>query len=244
MTASPNGAIPAAPPGAESALPYGEGRVGTEVPPPPPPTEADGLRARLTAAERDLAGWESWSKRIEDSNRPKRASQTLATVRAWPKRYAVSLCIASATLVTTVGIVHGTPRHSEKQVATMAANQVLGQVSPEMDAKWADMRAEATNTVETAPLSVYGLDLTEDAKTAIGWVGTPGNLKLNEERAEYVAKQVRVLSAKEKLLDLRLTSKTPTDLRVHTNVAEGFSLFSPPATQAPPPAAATATSAP
>ncbi len=182
-----------------------------------------------------------------EKQQPRQAKRTpshLATKeRQWPKRYAVPLVIASGVLVSVVVIQRGTPQLSETQVASLAAGAATDSALAEQERRWAEMRAEATTVVQPEPLSVYGLELTEDAKTAIGWVGQPGNLRLNAARAEVVAKQVRVLSASVRLLDLRLTSKGPTDLRVHTNVAEGFAWFLPPSAQAPAPAS-TVTSAP
>jgi hypothetical protein len=173
----------------------------------------------------------------------KQPSKTLAGLRGLPQRYAVPLCIGAAVVATSAGITMCSPRHNEQQVAAMAKQDVMSEVVPALNAELANNRAQATNTVSPEPLSVYGLELTEDAKSAIGWTGPPGNLVLNVKRAEIVAAQVKILSAKFKLLDLRLTSVSPTDLRVTTNIAEGFPLFAPPATQAPA-AATTATSAP
>lgn len=235
----------AAAPGSGNGLPYGETGVGAKAPPPPPPTEADGLRARLAEADRTLAGWEQWAERIAASKPAAEPASTPTGWRTLPKRHAVPLCIAAATLATTVGIMRGTPRLNERQVAAMASNQAVATVAPYVDTQLANNRADATTVVKSESFAAYGLELSQDAKTAIGYVGQGANVSLNEKRAEYVAAQVKVLSASVKLLDLRLTSTGPNDLKVHTNVAVGFPLFDPPPTRAPDAApATTATSAP
>jgi hypothetical protein len=255
VTVDANGApVAAATPGSGGAVPSGDGPFGAEAPqgaippaPPPPPTPVDGRVVEYQKLVDEMSALlQEQATQLEQRTDPraKRSPSKLsAKFKDVPKRYAVPLCVAGAMVVTYVGIAYGTPRHDEATVAALAADFATNAAVGEQDARWAEMRAEATSTVEPEPLSVYGLELDENAKTAIGWVGTPGNLRLNVERAEYVAKQVRVLSAKFRLLDLRMSSLSPTELRVHTNVAEGFPLFKPPAVEAPA-APTTATSAP
>lgn len=250
MTALANGSVPAATAVPGGGVPYGdpEGR-GYAPPAPPPPSELDGLRARVAEQQRDLAGWESWAARIEAAKSPsKPSSKLVADIRNLPKRHAVGLCIAAATLVTTVGIMRGTPRHSESEIASMAANNAVGVVAPYVSSQIAANDAKATQVVVPDPFAAYGLELTEDAKTAIGYDPTTGGKSLQPARAQYVANQVRSNLATMQLSQMRLTSTGPTDLRVHNNPAEGYPLFKPPASRAPDSmtttTAATATSAP
>lgn len=249
MTAAANGSVPAATADPGESPPYGGALGRGFAPPPPPPSELDGLRARLAEAERDLAGWESWAKRVEDSKTPARPAKADGW-RSLPKRHAVPLCIAAATLVTTVGIMRGTPRHSETQIAAMAKNGAVAEVMPDVDARLAQYRADATQVVVPDPFAAYGRELTEDAKTAIGYDPTTGGKTLQPARAQYVANQVRdALATRHMSLDeMRLTSTGPTKLSVHNISTEGYLLFKAPATRAPDSmtttTAATATSAP
>jgi hypothetical protein len=250
VTVEANGAQVSAPPaGLDSGPPYGGTVFGAGAPqsaPPPPPTALDGRLAEYQSLVNEMAALlqEQAAQLEQPKRKAKQPSKTMASVSGFPKRYAVHLCIAAAVVATTVGISQCSPRLSEQEVASIAKQNVMSEVVPALNNGLANNRAEATTVVIPDPLSVYGLELSENAKTAIGWTGQPGSLVLNAARAEYVAKQVRVLSATVRLLDLRLTSAGPTDLRVTTNVAEGFPLFNPPATQAPAAAPTTATSAP
>lgn len=243
MTVEANGAqLSATAAGLGTAVPYGDGEGRGQAPPLPPPPPFNALGNDLADLRHEVGLISQAVLQLQDRpEKPRR--QVPPSVRQFPKRHVVPIVIAVGTLATVVGITQCSPRLSEEQVADRASMIATDNAVSEQDQRWAEMRAEATTVVEPDPLSVYGLELDENAKTAIGWVGTPGNLRLNPVRAEYVAKQVRVLAASVRLLDLRMTSLSPTELRVHTNVGEGYPLFRPPATQAPA-APTTVTSAP
>ncbi len=230
-------------PGTGNGLPYGEAGVGAKAPPQGPPPPFNALGTDLADLRHELGLVSQAVLQLQDRPAAKPKRQMPASVRQFPKRHVVPIVIAVGTLATVVGISQCSPRLSEEQVAAAARQDTLAAVVPYVDSK---IQQVPTVSVMPEPLAVYGLELSENAKTAIGWRRDPQSgavLGMNTERSEYVAKQVRVLSATHKLLDLRLTSVSPTDLRVTTNIAEGFPLFLAPSVEATA-APTTVTSAP